>query len=500
MLKNNIITQYVSHQIKYRRLLTLAMSAILLAVALSFVNIMHARVAAESVVYSNDFETSASEWSGSGSITRVASGTNGIPAASGSFYGVVAGAPTGPNTQLGGYGSTWTNDWKTSIQVYLDPSWDADSGFIYAVAVNKPDGTHLRDFMLNAGVLNDASTGNVDQFVALADTAGSPTSDPLYHIKAMPAERRAIISSAGWYTVEHQFKNVDGRLVTTINLLNPSGDALKSWTIDYDYSNDLIPANVGGNRYGWFTHATVPGGIAIDNISRSTSDNKYNIKNDATDPVDITMEDNQTLTMLDVNDGEVTTPVDISLTNSSSKIQITIPAGTVISAQDKSWDGTINAPILESISSAKISGQAVAIDAAVKVGADTPLTFSKPVKVVIPNQAGKSAGYIDDTGVLHPISSVCATDPALTLVDGINECYLNSGNDLVIWTNHFSVFAAYTAPDSGVTALPGAPNTGLSSQNIVSLVAALIAGGAIILATIAPVRQRVYEIIQRKNK
>lgn len=127
--------------------------------------------------------------------------------------------------------------------------------------------------MLNTGILNDSSTGNVDRLAVLADTAGSPTNDPLYHIKAMPADRRGTISTAGWYTVEHSFQNIDNRLVTTVRLVSSSGTTVKSWTLDlftadHGYANDSIPDKVGGNRYGWFTHVTVNGGLAIDDVQR----------------------------------------------------------------------------------------------------------------------------------------------------------------------------------------------------------------------------------------
>lgn len=67
-------------------------------------------VGASSVVgFSNDFELNTNGWGGSGSITRVPSGSAGIPAASGSYYAVVNGTP-GPNTQFGGYSSVWANN------------------------------------------------------------------------------------------------------------------------------------------------------------------------------------------------------------------------------------------------------------------------------------------------------------------------------------------------------------------------------------------------------
>lgn len=491
------------YQLNSRRsLFILASMTLLVATFFSIGGIMQAQATTSSVAYSDGFEADASAWSGSGSMTRVAGGTNGIPAESGGFYGVAEGSPvTGPRTDLGGASSTWTGDWGASAAVYLDPSWEAGTGFIYSVAVNKPDGTHLRDFMLNAGVLNDESTGEVDQFVALADTAGSPNTDPLYHIKAMPADRRAVITSAGWYTIQHQFHNIDGRLVVTISLTNSAGEVVKAWTIDvltpgYGMVNDAIPGVVGGNRYGWFTHVTVDGGVAIDTVSRSVSTNQYNVTQDATQPVVLSLADDETFTIAGATGGTVTTPVDITVSGATNT-KIMIPADTVITAEDITWGGTLDAPTVLSMSSATVAGKSVTVHVAVKVGTDTPLTFSQSVKVVLQNQAGKLAGYVDSEDTLHPIAAQCAADPAATLVGDINECYTTDGEDLVIWTNHFSTFVAYSSEQgAGV----GAPNTGLASRNIALAFAAIAASMGLVITTIALIRRHPHAATNRRKK
>ncbi|HRQ87016.1 MAG TPA: hypothetical protein PLY16_02805, partial [Candidatus Saccharibacteria bacterium] len=163
---------------------SIILTAALLAAAVFISSVILQRQASADItlVYSNGFESDTTGWAGSGTITRTVSGANGIISATDSYHAVVTGQP-GPNTQFGGYGSSWPGDWQASIDVYFDPAWDAGTGFIYTVATNNISGTHLRDFALNAGVLNDETTGNVNQFVVLADPAGSPTADPLYQIK-----------------------------------------------------------------------------------------------------------------------------------------------------------------------------------------------------------------------------------------------------------------------------------------------------------------------------
>lgn len=432
--------------------------------------------ASTQLAYTNGFEADTAGWLGSGAIDRVASGTDGIASSDGDFHAVVSGSHAGPNTQLGGYNTVWPGDWKASIDLYLDPSWDAGTGFIYSVAANRTNGTALRDFMLNAGVLNDESTGNTDTFVVLADTGGSPTSDPLYHIKAMPVERRAEITEAGWYTLEHHFQNVDGRLVVTMTLSDVSDAVVKSWTIDYEWMNDIIGTDVGGNRYGWFTHAAVPGGIAIDNVTRSITANQYNVSNDVAEPLTLTLEENQTITLLGTTGGAITTPADITIASPSNNVAVFIPTNTEITAEDSNWDGTLNAPAVTSISADTLPDKTVHF--AVKVGADTPLTFSQPVRLVLPGQAGKLAGYFDASDTLHPIEAQCAADPADTLVDGVNECYMVEGDDLIIWTNHFSTYLAYSESEAAL-ASSSTGNQPLADTGVNELIAIAVALGVL---------------------
>ena len=68
--------------------------------------------------------------------------------------------------------------------------------------------------------------------------------------------------SAGWYTLQHRFYDNGGALAVDLNLLDSSGSVL--FTETRFNAGDTIPAEVGGNRYAWFTFINVGGGIAVD--------------------------------------------------------------------------------------------------------------------------------------------------------------------------------------------------------------------------------------------
>src|SRR5690606_24315249 len=92
-------------------------------------------------------------------------GWGGITSAGGGYHAVVddgdgsSGSETGPFTRFGGYSDTWTGGFTTSLDIYLDPTWAAGSGFDYSVAANNKLGEHLRDFIFH--VAKDSSEGKL---------------------------------------------------------------------------------------------------------------------------------------------------------------------------------------------------------------------------------------------------------------------------------------------------------------------------------------------------
>src|SRR5262249_31728018 len=78
-------------------------------------------------------------------------------------------------------------------------------------------------------------------------------------------------TTSGWYTFEHHFNNVGG--VLTVDLLVFDSNQNLVFAEELANPADTIGAGgvVGGNRYGWFTNIDVAGGIAVDNLSLTTT-------------------------------------------------------------------------------------------------------------------------------------------------------------------------------------------------------------------------------------
>ena len=140
--------------------------------------------------------------------------------------------------------------------------------------------------------------------------------------------------------------------------------------------------------------------------------------------------------------------LNINSSTSVGNITVQIPALTNI-VGPVNWDGVINAPkVLAStqVSPVADSGTNVTTQSVIEVGiGDTPLTFSKAVRLLIPNQAGKLVGY-QRGNTFTKITQNCSADSQISgdNLSASGDCYINVGSDLVIWTKHFTKFATYT--------------------------------------------------------
>ena len=214
--------------------------------------------------YFQGFEVDTYDWSG---VTRVGSGASGVTSAAGDFHAqadtVAAPNTTSDFTKFGGYESTFpAGGYTTSIDVYLnvDAGNPNDTRFDWSSAINKPDGTHRRDFVFNAGFYNDSdATGTGPRFVINASTNATRSG-------AFPKNSGSFtIPTTGWYTLEHHFRNAGlGVLAVDLSISTLAGAPLKTWTLSDP--TDIIGSTVGGHRYGWIVIQEFPI-LVIDNVS-----------------------------------------------------------------------------------------------------------------------------------------------------------------------------------------------------------------------------------------
>ncbi len=214
---------------------------------------------AAQTAWNQDFESNTSGWfdisnGWFGSATQVPSGTNGITSNEGASHAIFDGdASSAPFSRFDMYRDTWTGNYAARTAIYLDPSWALGEGFDYAVASNGSDNNHQRDFIFH--VTKDTSTG--DLIVAGSNNTNFAPREDLDTLA-----NNYVVPAAGWYTFEHAFRNDAGVLAVDLKLYDASGSLL--FTETRTTPADTIPAEVGGNRYAWFTVIDVTGGIPVD--------------------------------------------------------------------------------------------------------------------------------------------------------------------------------------------------------------------------------------------
>ena len=250
------------------------MESLVRTAGLALALVILAPAPASAAVYANGFETNITDWDAFGgafNATRVASGTNGITSASGSFHAV--NSASGSASRWGGYNygagnavPTAFQEYTTSVDIYLNVAggWANDTRFDFDSAINNSAGTFQRDFIFNAGFYNDTD-GSPGSGTSRFVISASNNSQPGSAFAKNPGRLPIAISSTGWYTFEHHFYDNAGVLAVDMSILDSSNTLVNSWTLSDP--SDLI-AGIGGNRYGWFDYNQF-GPLAFDNAELS---------------------------------------------------------------------------------------------------------------------------------------------------------------------------------------------------------------------------------------
>lgn len=213
-------------------------------------------VHADALVFNQGFEVNTIDWQDAstgweGTVTRVASGTNGIASSSGSFHAQMTQGTSGPFTRFGGYNSVWPNGFTTSADFFVDMQWGIGAGFDYSVAANTTANTHRRDFIFHVGRQADGSVR-----VGASNNTNFNTRMDLATINNYS------FLTTGWYTFQQRFYDMGGVLAVDMVVLQGNSQ-LFSRTLSNP--TDLIGL-IGGNRYGWLTHTDGTQFVAVDNV------------------------------------------------------------------------------------------------------------------------------------------------------------------------------------------------------------------------------------------
>ncbi|UJF34638.1 S-layer homology domain-containing protein [Paenibacillus hexagrammi] len=160
--------------------------------------------------------------------------------------------------------------------------------------------------------------------------------------------------------------------------------------------------------------------------------------------------------------------VEIKASTAIGDVTVSIPDGTRISAP-ASWSGAIQLPVIQANNTVSVHHGNV--NTVIEVGSpDVSLTFDKAVRILIPNQAGKKAGFVR-AGLFTPITNTISADSGAAADSEISaggEAAINVGSDLVIWTKHFTQFVTYTPVSGGSRSSSGGSSSSASYPHSVS--------------------------------
>jgi len=163
--------------------------------------------------------------------------------------------------------------------------------------------------------------------------------------------------------------------------------------------------------------------------------------------------------------GTIPTATNLAVTSNDISATVNIPAGTVVTGP-AGWDGTINSPtvVTTTVNPTPANGTSVSDVSSIELGfGDTHLTFNNPVSITFVGKANSLVGW-SQNGIFHNITNTCnsATNPTL---EADSDCKINVGNDLVVWTRHFTTFTSYTQQRTNSSSGSSArPATSTASQ------------------------------------
>jgi len=231
-------------------------------------------------------------------------------------------------------------------------------------------------------------------------------------------------------------------------------------------TGQILTITFGGKTVTYAINVLAANQTAPDNNGDATVNNTTPqvVITNPTQAVDITISSGTTNPTIDVSefitDGEGTLP---EITINSDVADVFIPDGTTVTSADTNWDGIIAVPTVTTVTLPDVAGETETLGTAIEVGfSGVKLSFDKAVRILLPGQAGKRAGYIR-TGIdFTEITNTCVSPDDQVAVDADlvgpkEDCKIDASNglDLVIWTKHFTTFATYTQTPAPAPAPPG---------------------------------------------
>ncbi len=224
--------------------------------------------------------------------------------------------------------------------------------------------------------------------------------------------------------------------------------------VSFTFFNISVFANSAVNTSAAVSGYTFPDETGSTNLTKEIP---QVIVTSQTQPVTVTVAEETTNPTINLNSlclgGTVTPPTITVISANALNVQLTIPPDDLISSTNLSWNCVLPLPIISTVVLPVNAGETKTLGTVIEIGfADSKLFFGKAVRLVFPNELGNRVGY-SRGGVFTEITSFCSADTQVAGdalgIEG--NCKINSGNDLVVWTKHFTVFATFSSTMDAVS-------------------------------------------------
>lgn len=204
-----------------------------------------------------------------GSISRFASNEGPISSSAQSGYAAAMGGPcnsywqdqgfpaSAPYSPAGGFSSTWPeNGFANELNIYLNPQWEAGSGFGFSVSALNQDGSHLKSDSHSGYFVFEVSADNSTGSLLVGTSNQTIFSTP----QDLESGKHFEVNEAGWYTFRHEFFNNGGNMAVHMQILRNSSVVFE----ERHTTSFSITEEVGGNEYAWFTFISDELNLPID--------------------------------------------------------------------------------------------------------------------------------------------------------------------------------------------------------------------------------------------
>lgn len=132
-------------------------------------------------------------------------------------------------------------------------------------------------------------------------------------------------------------------------------------------------------------------------------------------------------------------PTTLVKEHNQQAIYVEIPSRTLLKATEN-WDGEFLLPQVDVLDISNVN-----ISVAVTMGSSEEITFSRPILIILPGEAGKKVGWRRGTGPLTEITTICETTWTPENINLISPriCKVEVSDDMYIYTHHLSTFVSY---------------------------------------------------------